>query len=109
MLFTVLLEEFVIKWLKKPLSFSFQKAFVTERADLIESNRKKWETAMLQRRDKEVVAALKWSMLFLNCEICRKDKINIGSVIVEFAIPNRLNTWNLVGREWKTMKISYKH
>ncbi|XP_015757319.1 PREDICTED: dynein regulatory complex protein 1-like [Acropora digitifera] len=31
-----------------------EKAFVTERADLIESNRKKWETAMLQRRDKEV-------------------------------------------------------
>ncbi|XP_074606575.1 dynein regulatory complex protein 1-like [Acropora palmata] len=31
-----------------------EKAFVTERADLIESNRKKWETAMQQRRDKEV-------------------------------------------------------
>lgn len=64
---------------KKTSSFSFQKAFVTERADLIESNRKKWETAMLQRRDKEVVAGLKWSMLLLYCETCRNaERINIG-------------------------------
>lgn len=32
-----------------------QKAFVTERAELIDNNRKKWDTSMLQRRDKEVM------------------------------------------------------
>ena len=32
-----------------------QKAFVTERAELIDNNRKKWDTSMLQRRDKEVL------------------------------------------------------
>ncbi|KAJ7361796.1 DNA replication checkpoint protein Drc1 [Desmophyllum pertusum] len=31
-----------------------EKAFVTERGDLIDNNRKKWESNMLQRRDKEV-------------------------------------------------------
>lgn len=31
-----------------------EKAFVTERAEVIENNRKKWQTAMQQRRDKEV-------------------------------------------------------
>jgi hypothetical protein len=35
-------------------SFFFQKAFVTERADLSENNKRKWETSMQQRRDKEV-------------------------------------------------------
>lgn len=34
--------------------FKLQKAFVTERAELIDNNRKKWDTSMLQRRDKEV-------------------------------------------------------
>lgn len=33
---------------------SLQKAFVTERAELIDNNRKKWDSSMLQRRDKEV-------------------------------------------------------
>ncbi|XP_032232775.1 dynein regulatory complex protein 1 isoform X3 [Nematostella vectensis] len=31
-----------------------EKAFVTERSELIENNRKKWESSMQQRRDKEV-------------------------------------------------------
>lgn len=31
-----------------------EKAFVTERSELIENNRKKWDTSMQQRRDKEV-------------------------------------------------------
>ena len=35
--------------------FKLQKAFVTERAELIDNNRKKWDTSMLQRRDKEVM------------------------------------------------------
>ena len=35
--------------------FKLQKAFVTERAELIDNNRKKWDTSMLQRRDKEVL------------------------------------------------------
>lgn len=30
-----------------------QKAFVTERAELLSNNKKKWETAMNQRSDKE--------------------------------------------------------
>ena len=34
--------------------FKLQKAFVSERAELIDNNRKKWDTSMLQRRDKEV-------------------------------------------------------
>lgn len=33
-----------------------QKAFVTERADLIDNNRKKWQNSMQQRRDKEVTS-----------------------------------------------------
>ena len=33
-----------------------QKAFVTERADLIDNNRKKWQNSMQQRRDKEVIS-----------------------------------------------------
>ena len=36
------------------LSFFLQKAFVAERTDLIENNRKKWEASVQQRRDKEV-------------------------------------------------------
>ena len=31
---------------------------MTERAEVIENNRKKWQTAMQQRRDKEVVTVM---------------------------------------------------
>ena len=41
--------------LLKESIFKLQKAFVTERAELIDNNRKKWDTSMLQRRDKEVM------------------------------------------------------
>lgn len=36
--------------------FWLQKAFVTERAELIENNCKKWDGAMQQRQDKEVAS-----------------------------------------------------
>lgn len=38
------------------MHFWLQKAFVTERAELIENNCKKWDGAMQQRRDKEVAS-----------------------------------------------------
>lgn len=41
-----------------------QKAFVTERAELIDNNRKKWDTSMLQRRDKEVLVESSYTFPF---------------------------------------------
>ena len=40
--------------------YLLQKAFVTERSELIENNRKKWDTSMQQRRDKEVTSDLSY-------------------------------------------------
>ena len=66
-----------------------QKAFVTERAELIDNNRKKWDTSMLQRRDKEVM--VESSYTFPTCIIfvlvCNHSNLAMSLHTVIWAAP----------------------
>lgn len=67
-----------------------QKAFVTERAELIDSNRKKWDTSMLQRRDKEVMVESSYTFPITPMLVGNHSNLAMSLHTVIWAMPVRL-------------------